>query len=379
MRVRALVCVLALGMLSAACGGTASSPPAATPTPTPQPTPTPFDIGAAFLAIVGDDGLDGRIEMTGTMELGITAEISGSIDSADGNSRMEFTTTFGSNTTTVETVSVDDVVYTRTTGGPWLLSDSTGGSSGGTDFSDWLRSLKSVEDLGVVTKNGQALHHLKPDKPVPDTAFLGASADQAKNPSFTIEMYAEDDGTPALFTIEGTWTQPVNGQDINVEMAMDMTFTRLGAGATVRAPTDVWTSYDSPLGYTMAHPEAFTVANRDGYDAYLKGSDEWFYVTLWPEAKGLSADGYRDYVIESYTPDYGQPAIAPSQTVLAGEPGWAVAWQYTLENGDSIIVHDVLAMHADVGWEVTLVTFPEVEGDDLELLNMAIKTFSYGS
>lgn len=368
--------IAAFAVAISACGGAASSPPSPTATPTAAPTPTPFDVGAAFLAIVTGDSLDGTIEMSGTMEMGITAEISGAIDVDGDNSRTEFSFAFGSTKTTNESVEVDGVTYTRSSGGPWLEAEPT--SSGGEsdeNFSTWMRSLEAVEDLGLVTIDGQELHHLKPDKPLPAGAFMNPAME---DPTFTIEMYAKANGSPALFRIEGSWTQDVNGQLISVAMALDMTFSRIGSGPAVRAPTDVWTRYASPLGYSMAHPADFSVENRDGYDAFVKGGEDWFYVTPWPEAKGLSPEGFRDGLIENYAPDWGQPVSDPVATALAGQPGWALAWSFTNANGDTNIAHDVLAMHEDLGWEVTLITLPELETSDLKLFRTALATFAFG-
>lgn len=369
-----LTVLLALGLV--ACGGGTTTAPAPSPTPTPTPTPAPFDVGAAFLDIVTNDVFSGRIDMTGTMELGVTAEISGSIDTAGEDTKMVFTTTVAGTSQTSETVTVDGVTYTRTNAGPWLVKEDEGSASSGNGFSAWLRSLKKVEDLGVVTKDGDQLHHLKPDKPLPDDAFLGSAMNDAE---FTIDLYAKDDGTPAVFTIDGSWSQEINGQPFKVEMTMDMAFSKLGASIAVLKPSDVWTRSESALGYSMAHPADFSVETRDGYDAFVKGREDWFYVTTWPDASGLSADGFRDAVIANYAPDFGQPVITPTASTLAGEPAWAVAWQFTNDSGEVNRLHGVLAMHANVGWEVSLLTLPEVETDDLTLFNTSLTTFQFGS
>ena len=63
-----------------------------------------------------------------------------------------------------ETLTLDGVKY-ENRGGLWFeKSAAEQGSGPGSDFSAVMKSILDVTDVGVVTKDGRSLHHLKPRK-----------------------------------------------------------------------------------------------------------------------------------------------------------------------------------------------------------------------
>ncbi len=368
--------VLALALAIAACGGSASPAPSPTPTPTQQPTPTPFDVGAAFLAIVNDPDFSARMELDGTIDMGVTATLTGTITGSGDDSHSTFTVTFGNVSIETEEISSGGKSYERKAPGPWLEAPAKAGADD-ESLNDWLRTLSTIQDLGVETKKGKQLHHLSAgDEPVPPGA-LGLDASTFKNPLVTIDFYAEDDGTPAIFTVDGSWVQLVNGQEINVEFAMDLTLSNVGSAITIDPPMAVWTTYESPLGYSMAHPDTFKVVNRDGYDAYVQDGVDWIYVATWPDAAGLNPEGYRDAILANVKTAWGDPIAPPVATPLGGEPGYLATFQYTYDDGSEGIAYDALAMHKNLGWDVTLFSIPGEEVADFELFKQFLATFAY--
>ncbi|HEX5590178.1 MAG TPA: hypothetical protein VFX65_07815 [Candidatus Limnocylindrales bacterium] len=375
-RIRALPAALAAALLVAACGGAASVAPSATPTPTTAPTATPFDVGAAFLAIISDEDFSARMDVDGTMEMGVTATITGTITGSGDDSRTLMTIAVGPTTIETESISTGGRSYSRSGDGPWLEDEPETGDDED-NLGAWLRGLEEIEDLGEVTKNGRTLHHLSAgDEPLPPGA-LGIDASTYKDPVVTMEFYAEADGTPAVFAVEGSWVQSIGGQDISVEFVMDLTLSNVGSPITIDAPQNVWQRYTSPLGYTMAHPEDFTVENREDYDAYLLGSDEWIYVTIWPEATGLNADGFLAEMLTLVQESWGDPVEAPTPMALAGEPGYLATFNFTYDDGSEGIAYDLLAMHDNVGWDITLYTLPGSEREDYALFEQFLSTFKY--
>lgn len=373
----ALVLVAAL---VAACGGTAATAaPTSAPTPSPvSPTSTPFDVGAAFLAIVSGPEFAAKFELDGTIEMGVTVAMSGTIEGSGANSRQTTTVTFGTVTTTSESVKVGSQTWERTLPGPWLAKPA--GATGGMTLAKWLGGLTTLSDLGTEVRGGETLHRLQPatgSKLPPDA--LGLDPRQFSNPDIAIEMYAKDDGTPALFEMRGSWVQALNGQQVTVELSMDIKVTNVGVPVTITAPTDVWTSYASNLGYTAAHPAGFTVEPGKDGDTYRKDGADWFYVFTYPDGKGMTPEGFRDAILEGYAEDPGPPRTAPTALTVGGVPAWKAVFEFKADDGSDVVLIDVLTVHADLGWEISLVTAPSLEAADAKVFESFLASFKFGT
>lgn len=361
-------------LLAACSGGGPTTAPTAAPTATPIPTATPFDVGAAFLAIVKGPDFAARIDLDGTFQMGVNAVMTGSIEGGPDGSRQTMTVSFGSTKTTTESVRVGEKGWSRTLPGPWLAVPTGTNSS----FSKWLAGLSMLEDLGLETKDGVSLHHLRPvgGSKLPPEA-LGFDPKQFSNADISIEIYAKDDGTPALFVMSGSWVQKVNNVDINVTLAIDMTISQVGQTVTVTAPTDVWTPYKSDLGYSAAHPAAFTVVSDPTGDTYRSHGVDWFYVVPYAEGEGLSAEGFRDAILESYASNPGDPRKAPVVVSLGGEKAYRAVFDFKAKDGTDLVLIDVLAVHGDLGWEVSLVTTPSDEAADTKIFDAFLAAFKF--
>ncbi|HEX4897637.1 MAG TPA: hypothetical protein VFV53_04690 [Candidatus Limnocylindrales bacterium] len=392
-RSRLATVLLATALLVAACGGSGSSIELATPTLRPTPTPTPLDVGQAFLDRVSEPGFTAKITLSGTMEMGVSATVTGTISGSGEDSRTLIELDFGDTSIETETITVDGTTYSRTEPGPWLeATTSSAGlppappSASGVPAADdvtltaWLRRLQTIRDLGVETRNGERLHHLSVGRePVPP-AVIGFDSPMFIDPSLTIDFYARDDGTPAVFAVEGSWRQIVGAEEVTVDLAMDMTLSMIGIPIAIKAPRDVWVTYESPLGYSMSHPEDVTVESRDGYDVYLQDKFDGYeliYVDSWPEAAGLSTGGFRDALLEYVGDSWGDPTMTPVAYSLAGEPAYFARFKYAYDDGSPATVIDVMAMHEDIGWEITLNTDPSWETIDTNLLKRFLATFAF--
>lgn len=371
--------VLAIAFFVAACGGASTAEPSPAPSPTPLPTPTPFDVAAAFLTIVGDPDFSARMEIEGTMEMGVTATLSGTITGSGEDSRTIMSVEFGTTVTETESIQVDGRSFSRTSPGPWLEDPSSaeGGSEDDDDLIAWLGRLAEIEDLGIETKDGRQLHHLSAgDEPVPPEA-LGLDASTFKDPAVTIDFYAEDDGTPAVFVVDGSWVQAIGGQDFNITFAMDMVVSNVGAPIRIEPPNDVWSWYESPLGYRVAHPANLSVENLDGYDAFVADGVDWIYVMTNPDAAGLNEEGFLEAILDAVKDSWGAPVETPVAAVLGGEPGHLATFQFAYDDGSEGIAYDVLAMHDNVGWDLTLYSAPGAETEDLAVLQKFLATFAF--
>lgn len=377
-RFRVAAAVLAVATAVAACGGGTPTPgPTPLPTPTQAPTPTPFDVAGAFLAIVGDPGFSARMELDGTINMGVSVTMTGTITSSGDDSRSIMKIGFGTTVSETESIKTGGRSYSRTSPGPWLAVPIAETDPDDEDLVAWLRRLSEIRDLGVETKGGRQLHHLSAgDDTVPPEA-LGLDASTFKDPVITIDFYAEDDGTPAIFAVDGSWVQLVRGQDLNVEFTMDLVLSNVGSPITIDPPTSVWTWYESPLGYKAAHPATFSVENREGFDVFVQDGSEWIYVEVWPDAAGLNEEGFLEAYLEIVKDTWGAPVEAPVARTLGGEPGYLATFPFAYDDGSEGIAIDVLAMHANLGWDVTLFSSPGTKTEDFELFEQFLATFAY--
>lgn len=371
--------VASVALIVAACGGTASPSPSATPTPTPTqtvaPTPTPIDVGAAFLAAVGDPGFSARVVLDGSIEMGVSVGLAGTLlfNGADGSTTM--TVTFGTTEQQTDAIVLGGKAWGRQSPGPWLEQDVP--SVDDSSMTTWLRDLGGLTDEGLETIDGRSLHHLTAgDGPVPLEA-LGLDPATFIDPDVTVDFYAEPDGTPAIITMDGTWVQAIGGQQITVEFTVEMTFSDVGSAITIRAPEDVWTTYTSELGYSMAMPEGFTVEDREGTEVFVDANGiDWAYVYPWQDAAGLSAAGFRDELIDLYSIDWGDPIEPVADITLGGEPGYRIVWGFEAEDGSANVAIDTIAMH-DIGWEVLFTSLVEERTQVEPIFETFLATFTY--
>ncbi len=97
-----------------------------------------------------------------------------------------------------------------------------------------LRSIKTVEDTGIETKNGRKLHHLVATDVALPPAVLGLTDKTIKDVTGTLDFWVSDDGMPQVVAATGRWTQasgknPAAPATLNVEFAL----TNVGGSVSV--------------------------------------------------------------------------------------------------------------------------------------------------
>ena len=153
-----------------------------------------------------------------------------------------------------------------------------------------------MTDVGVVTKDGRSLHHLKPknDTPIPISAI--GMADPGGDGTVTFDFYARDDGTPVVMAMDAKWTAVDGTARTPVRMTLDYTFANVGGLLDIARPTQVWTTFTSKrFKYSIAlpsdweaeqgkgrkKPDVLQSAEQTGVyiSRYLKGGDSLNRVT----------------------------------------------------------------------------------------------------
>ena len=263
-----------------------------------------------------------------------------------------------------ETLTLDGVKY-ENRGGLWFeKSDAEQGSGPGSDFSSILKSILDVTDVGVVTKDGRSLHHLKPknDTPIPISAI--GMADPGGDGTVTFDFYARDDGTPVVMAMNAKWTAVDGSARTPVRMTLDYTFSNVGGQVDIARPAQVWTTFTSKrFKYSIALPSDWEAEQSKGkkkpdvlqsaeqtgvyISRYLNGGDSLNGVTsnYVDGLKGLktkvkvtsnkaaSVDGSRARRLEWTTVYEGERAWVVEVVVVRGK--YVYYFQYiTLEKTD---------------------------------------------
>jgi hypothetical protein len=367
-------------MLLAACGGTTTPSPTTQPTPTVAATPTPLDVRAEFIRIAADPEFSARATITGTAAFGdAEGTVEGTLRGSGDDSAQSLTIGFAGASQTIESVSKGDASWTKEDVGPWL-ADEEAGSSGEGSLTEWLRTLADLENLGVETRNGRQLVHLRPEggAPVPPEA-LGFDAATITDPEVTIDFFVAGDGTPVIFVIDARWVAEIEGQQVQIELTLDYVLEDVGQPITITRPTDIWTrTSNDDLGYTMARPDGWEVhASADG-DTYLLDGVDWVHVVPEPDAVGLSLDEFQAALTATYTDRFGVAPQSISPGTLGGEPAKLLVFSFAADDGSPLVLLDLIAIHGNVGWEVFMITSGGTTlPDDAALFGMFTASFGF--
>jgi hypothetical protein len=134
-------------------------------------------------------------------------------------------------TTTRESISVGDWSYSRDDGGDWTKEAR---SNDDEDLGSVIKTV-TVTDEGVESHYGRQLHRLESAEPLDPEVFFSDTSD-VSDADLTLTFWAEDDGTPAGLTVEGTYKQDQSGTLVDVTLTLDYQFESL-SGVTIEAPS----------------------------------------------------------------------------------------------------------------------------------------------
>jgi len=177
----------ALVLVVAACG-VAASPLASPPSPTPVATLSPsVDPAKGFLARAVDVQANGTATVGGTVTAGASSgQIEGEFAFDGHDNRSRLAVDIGGVATVTERIEHLGRAWMRTLPGPWLVDDDPPGND--RTLAATLAAITSVEDVGVETRNGRALHRLRPEvgSPIPPETF-GLGDPAITDPEITLD------------------------------------------------------------------------------------------------------------------------------------------------------------------------------------------------
>jgi hypothetical protein len=269
------VIAIAVALALAACGSSSGSPasPAETAAPSvatggPAPSraaPSPSilgtqrpatDVAASFIKILGSGAFRANATIAGEMTLGsATFSLTGTSAFNGPDSHQTMTVAIPGAPQRVETLTVGGVSYIDR-GGLWFQKPAESPGSGSTsDFNSAMRSMIDVTDVGIETRNGESLHHLKTRESARTLLSALGVADPAGDGTMAFDVYARDDGTPVVMAIAAAWTDVAGSARQPVTLNVDFVFSNVGGQVVIEKPAQVWATFNSKrFGYSIAYP-----------------------------------------------------------------------------------------------------------------------------
>lgn len=371
----ALAAVLAMLLAGCTAGGTAP-PSQSGASPTPQATPTP-DVGALFLAQLKALSV-GSMTVKGTFTVAaVPVTVVGRYDFSGEDQYSTLTTSAGGASQTDETETWSRKEYERHSGGPWYpkgassTASPTPSPSGASDLGSYLKSLKTLTDKGVVTKDGQALHRL-----VPPTTIAPAAVGFEGTGTTSIDFYAKADGTPVL--IEIALDLKLGATASAQPMSGTMVFTLVpGAKPALTAPEPVFATVVSSDGFSFGYPAAF---DRRVDDVDCTGFDgpnlEWVGGCAHPKGSE-TLTGRSAAVVLALKEEVNAKVASNVEGKLGGEPARVITYSYTAANGFEGFGIYVVAFHGSTGIDLTWESPVGNERADTQTFGYVIDSFKF--
>ena len=365
-----------MALLAAACGGQSATPtPAPTPVPTPIPTPspTPVDVGAVVLKTIQATGYSAEFQLQGTGTFGGQALTStGTWDTAGGDSHTTMKFVMGTDTWTTDSIEVGGKSWDSSAGGPYIPS----ANARCTSINDALRLATGLTDQGIVTKNGQSLHHLTITGGV-DASCTVATSISVSGMTIQLDLYATDAGKIAAMDETDTWTQLSGGSTFNATISSEATPTGAAAGA-ITAPTDPWTLYENTeSNYRVAVPAGWSEELLQGrptlHDA---GNDHIVQLIVSQVPAGTTFDEYSKANRAGINNLKSLKVNASESADLGGQTGGLLEFHYVLGT-KTLHALDVFTVYSGDSYDVFWLSAPGTEKADYEMFSNIVNSFVF--
>lgn len=372
-----LLSILVAALLVAGCGGSpaASAAPApaatpgqtvaVTPAPTASPSPTPVaDVAELFTARIIDPQFEGAGQISGTMTIGnLEGSISGTMqmDGKDSTSEMTIDIPNVLNSTTA-TIKHDGNEYTSTDGGPWFQAENPAADSG---LAATIGvAAMTARDSGIVTIQGQQLHHMVPGNAGTITAAdLGMTDPSMADAKGTLDFYARDDGSLAVMSVGLEWTVDSGGTPIPSAMTLDFAFDE-NPTVSIAPPDEIWAKYTSKQhAYTIGYPADWQLIEAKSDDeADVFGYDSTQFAIGLRERQPKAASDRLDAYVRAFLKATPNKPEVNEATSAAGEDAWRIAYHDTV-NGEELYFVFTLLIEGRNGYQVAFVGPKGYESD----------------
>jgi hypothetical protein len=189
-----------------------------------------------FTAKVSASDFQASGAATGTLSVSVSGQkfngtAKGSFKVKGKDSSTSLSLTIAGSARTMDAIDVAGYAYSSSNGTDWTKVPQTASRFNLQDMTSGGVTYKGVESHG-----GKQLHHLTLNDAPDATAIFGdASESPLSSGKFTVDFWANDDGSPAAMTIAGTWSQDVAGVSGQASITLEFTFERL-SGVTIESP-----------------------------------------------------------------------------------------------------------------------------------------------
>jgi hypothetical protein len=349
--------------------------PTTSPTQPPSPTP-PADVSAGFTAHVADPQFQGSGPVSGTISIAtFDGTLTGAMAVKGADSAFDLAIDIPSvMSASSSSIKVDGKAYQSQNGAPWfeVKSASTGGGLNAAIDT----AASTVTDEGVVTKNGQQLHHMVP---AGGGAITGAEMGFASDPAMaaapgSLEFYARDDGSLAIMTVTLAWTVNSGATPLDARMAIDFTFDE-NPDVSIAPPDNLWTRFASAKhAYTIGYPAGWTVIRaktKDDADVFALSATQLSTAMREVQPKALS--GNLKAYVKAFVRSTPQKLDVNEATTVGGKDAWRLAY-YGKVNGQDLYFVFTLLMQGRNGYAVAFVGPKGYESDIVAFHEMQLST-----
>ena len=358
---------------SAAARATATVAPAASPSPTP-------DVSSAALRTLSRmpaTGMDGDVSGTLTSSAGAWP-VSGTISVVGASQQSDLQLTVGTATQASHLVVADGKAYVEQGSGPWFAAPTRAGGYGptsGATLDSLVTSITSVKDVGLEDHAGQQLHHLTVDTSTsPAPIAFGFADGSITGADLTVDLYADDNGTPVLLAVSGGWQQRIGASVAAVTVALDVKVRP--SPASVTAPAEIWSSFSSKRYlYHAAKPTDWTYTAKASADELVSPEDTGIDLasTATPENLNQAAAD----LVSANTHVFGRKPEHTESVTIAGSPARLLTYHVT-QNKLKLYVMEAVVVYKGRAYVVSYVALAGDEASDRATFLEFLGTFGFG-
>ncbi len=321
----------------------------------------------AFLGIVKDPGFSGRYTLTGSFRFGSRTITSSGLGSFSGaGSESTETAILGGRELTIRSITANGVDYERVGDGPWVEKPQA-------HLDAVFRRLIDLEDLGMETRAGQPLRHLRPPAgfAIIDSD-LGLQDSHVSDLRGSIDFYVKDDGIPVEITLAAAWTQPEGKASVTETLQLS----DLGAPISITPPTEVWKTFTAiGSGYMVAYPPDWGSRERGGDRYFIGPSGDWVEVKVDSVPPGTTLSELARRQIAGYAARFGTPD-GEQKDILGGLPAQRLTFHTELRGVRSYLIVVFAVRGTQAAW-LLWVSPPGAESTDDATFDAFVSTFEF--